>query len=197
MAGVPARCDEGVPERQLSLEQEEENLVPFGYYPLHQGVVPQGDVVWQVTPQLIDGKWTRQYESRAYNDQEIADMLATARTEKLTAIDSLLYATYARGFSYEHPDGATHVYSLTPDNQQLLTALHLLAKEETDPERLFPLRTVEENTVQYNAAEVITFTKALMEYIVQVLAKLWTIRDQAVAATTLAELPDVPEYITV
>lgn len=184
------------PNVTFSLEQEEENLVPFGYYPLHPGTVPVADVVWQVTPNLIDGKWTRQYESRPYNEQEIADQLTSARADKLSAIDAVVLATYARGFTYEHTDGVTHVYSLTPENQQLLTAMHLLAKEETDPERAFTLRTIDEVSVQYKAADVVAFTKAVAEYVVQVLTQVWTLRDQAVAATVITDLPDVPPYIT-
>lgn len=184
------------PNVSFSLEQEEENLVPFGYYPLHQGTVPVGDVVTQITPILIDGKWTRQYESRDYSPEEKAEMLAAARTERLAALDGVLYATYARGFTYEHPTGEVHTYSLSADNQQLLTGLHLLAKEETNPDRLFTLRTQDELVVKYKPAEIVDLTKALMEYVIAVLAKLWELRDDVALAETIDELPVVPEYIT-
>lgn len=185
------------PNTSFSLEQEEENLVDFGYFPLHPGTVPVGDVVTPATPILIEGKWTRQYDVRAYTPEEKAQLLATARADCMSRLDTVLLMTYARGFVYEHPAGQTHTYSLTADNQQLLTGLHLLAKEETDPERLFTLRTQDELTVQYKSAEVVAMTKAVMEYVVAVLAKLWELRDDVALAETVEELPVVPEYIVI
>lgn len=184
------------PNTSFSDEQQEENLVDFGYFPLHQGTVPVGDVVTPATPKLIDGKWTRQYDVRAYTVEERASMLAEARQECLKRLDAVLYNTYARGFTYEHPTGETHVYSLSSDNQQLLTGIHLLAKEETNPDRIFTLRTQDELMVQYGPAEVVDLTKALMEYVMAVLAKLWELRDDVALADTIEELPTVPDYIT-
>lgn len=183
------------PNTSFSLEQEEENLVDYGYFPLHPGTQPPGDVVERTTPELVDGKWVQQYTARAFTPEELQQQFADQMTASYGRLDGLLSNTYALGYTYEKGEGVTHHFSLTPDNQQLLTALNLLA-QKSETSRIFKLRTTGNVTVDYTATEVIDMTTALMEYVVQVLNKLWELMDEISVATTVSEIPEIPDVIT-
>lgn len=186
------------PNVSFSLEQPEENLVEFGYFPLLPGTPPQGDVVTKLPPELVDGKWVQQYDVRSFTDEEIAQQLTDAKNNAFASLDNLLNNTYGAGYFYDFVSGETtvqHHFSLTADNQQLMTGLHLLAKQETNAERLFTLRTVENLTVKYTPAQVVEMTTALMEHIVAVLEKLWDLMDDIALAEHLSELPVIPDTL--
>ncbi|WBF04765.1 hypothetical protein [Erwinia phage vB_Ea277G] len=183
------------PNVSFSTEQNEENLYDFGYWPLLPGTRPTGDVVTETTPILVDGKWVQQYEVRAYNPDEIQQQFQDAMAVAYARLDGLLENTYGLGFSYTKSEGVVHQFSLTSDNQQLMTGLHLLAKQ-SDGTRVFKLRTLSNITVDYTAEEVIALTTALMEYVVKVLEKLWELMDDISVATQVSEIPEIPDVIT-
>lgn len=184
------------PNTSFSLEQDEKNLVDYGYFPLHPGTPPEADVVTSLQPTLVDGKWTQQYEGREFTPDELQQQFATAMSNAYGRLDNLLNATYALGYTYEKEEGVLHHFSLTADNQQLLTALNLLA-QQSPADRVFKLRTTSNVTVNYTAAEVITMTTALMEYVVAVLNKLWALMDEISVSTKVDEIPVIPDVITV
>lgn len=183
------------PNTSFSLEQDEKNLVDYGYFPLHPGTPPVGDVVEKAPPALVDGKWVQQYTARDYTPEERQEQFVNAMTTAYGRLDNLLNNTYALGYSYEKSEGVTHHFSLTADNQQLLTALNLLAQQSPE-DRVFKLRTTGNVTVNYTAVEVIAMTTALMEYVVAVLDKLWALMDDISVADTIDEIPDIPDVIT-
>lgn len=183
------------PNTSFSLEQDEKNLVDYGYFPLLPGEPPVGDVVTPVTPKLIDGKWIQQYEVRSFSPEEIQQQFRDAIAVAYAKLDGLLQNTYALGFTYQKAEGVSHLFSLTSDNQQLMTGLNLLAKQ-SDPTRVFKLRTLGNVTVDYTAEEVLTMTTALMEYVVKVLEKLWELMDNISIATQISEIPEIPDVIS-
>ena len=183
------------PNVSFSLEQNEENLYDFGYWPLLPGDRPSGDVVTEIAPVLVDGKWVQQYEVRQYDETEIQQQFQEAMATAYAKLDGLLTSTYGLGFNYEKAEGVTHSFSLTSDNQQLMTGLHLLAKQ-SDAARVFKLRTLGNVTVDYTAEEVVALTTALMEYVVKVLEKLWELMDEISVATKVSEIPEIPDVIT-
>lgn len=176
------------PNVSFSLEQDESQLEPFGYFPLHLGVSPAGDVVTQIEPKLIDGKWTRQYEARDYTEEELATRLRQAKDTALAELDRQLQAGYDEGFLYELDADTLHHFSLTRDNQQLMTGLHILAAQEGNADREFRLRTIDNTTVTYTGAQLAAMTTAMMEHVYSELSTLWTTMDAITAAKDMAEL---------
>lgn len=179
------------PNVSFSLEQDESQMEPFGYFPLHLGVSPAGDVVTQIEPKLIDGKWTRQYETRDYTEEEQATRLRQAKDTALAELDRQLQAGYDEGFLYELDADTLHHFSLTRDNQQLMTGLHILAVQEGNDERVFRLRTIDNTTVTYTGAQLVAMTTAMMEHVYSELSTLWTTMDAITAATDMAALEAV------
>lgn len=179
------------PNVSFSLEQDESQLEPFGYFPLHLGVSPVGDVVTQIEPKLIDGKWTRQYEARDYTEEELATRLRQAKDTALAELDRQLQAGYDEGFLYELDADTLHHFSLTRDNQQLMTGLHILAVQEGNADRVFRLRTIDNTTVTYTGAQLVAMTTAMMEHVYSELSTLWTTMDAITAATDMAALEAV------
>lgn len=182
------------PNVMFGTQQEEEALAPFGIFPIDPGTRPVADVVTPITPILIEGKWVQQYESRPFNEDELASNLESARGNALYMLDSVLSNTYNRGFTYTH-NGNVEKYSMTSDMRQLLTGMYLLASEETDSTRKFKLRTLDNTTVEYTVDEMKAVGKAVMEYVAAVLEELWAIMDQITSATKIEDIPTVPEYI--
>lgn len=184
------------PNVSFSLEQNEENMYEFGYWPLHPGTPPTGDVVTPVTPVLeSENNWVQQYEVRSFSPEELQAQFQDALAVAFAKLDVLLSNTYALGFTYEKDASNTHLFSLTSDNQQLMTGLNLLAAKSEET-RVFKLRTTSNVTVEYTAPEVVTMTTALMEYVVKVLEQLWALMDEISVATSVAEIPEIPDVIT-
>lgn len=177
------------PNVSFSTEQDESQLVDFGYFPLHLGTPPAGDVVTQTEPKLIDGKWTRQYVSRSYTEEELSVKLSQAKDAALAALDAKLQAGYDEGFLYQFDEAGTlHHFSMTPANQQLLTGMHILAAMPENAEKTYRLRTIENTTVEYTAAQVVAMTKSMMEHAYGELSSLWQVMDAISASKTLPEL---------
>lgn len=177
--------------------QPEEVIAPFGIFPIHPSDKPEGDVVEKAEPLFVEGTgYVQQWTSRDYTPEEAATALANEKQNLMWKLDTILQATYDRGFDHNHADGVEK-FSLTADNRQLITGIYLLAQTETDAERKFRLRTFDNTTVQYSVEDMKVLGKAVMEYISAVLNQLWDLMDQINNATKLADLPKVPDYIEV
>lgn len=178
-------------------QQPEEEMAKWHVYPIHPGDKPVAEVVELREPIYVDGVgYVQQYFPRPYTPEEAAVALANAKQTLMWKLDSVLQSTYDRGFDHQHGEG-TEKFSLTSDARQLITGMYLLAQVETDTERKFRLRTFNDTTVQYTVDEMKVLGKAVMEYISLVLNELWDLMDQINSATKIADLPEVPDYITV
>lgn len=184
------------PNVMFGTQQEEEALAPFGIFPIDPGSRPEADVVTLITPILVEGKWVQQYESRPFNEDELARNLESARMNALNMLDNVLDNTYGRGFTYTH-NGNVENYSMTSDMRQLFTGMYLLAVQETELTRKFKLRTLDNKTVEYTVDEMKDIGKAVMEYVTAVLEELWAIMDQITTATKIEDIPNVPPYIEI
>lgn len=177
--------------------QPEEVLAPMGIYPIHPSEKPKGDVVTPTEPVLVEGVgYVQQFSSRDYTPEEAAEALANKQQSLMWKLDSVLQATYDRGYVHKHND-VEEKFSLSADNRQLITGLFLLAESETNAERKFRLRTFDNTTVQYSVDEMKVMGKATMEYITAVLNQLWDYMDEINGAKTLTDLPEIPEYIVI
>lgn len=61
-------------------------LAQFGVYRVRPTPRPDGDVVAELLPALINGGWTQQWAARQYTDQERAVVLSEARQRKLAEL---------------------------------------------------------------------------------------------------------------
>jgi hypothetical protein len=56
-----------------------ELLAEYGVYSVQETAMPEGDVVTEASPILIDGVWTQQWNVRSYTSEEIAANLQNFR----------------------------------------------------------------------------------------------------------------------
>lgn len=173
----------------------DEALVPQGYVPVYPTDQPAGDVVDYGTPEKRDdGKYYDTWTVREYTEEELAANLALAKQSALEMLDQARYQAYNKGYEDKVGD-VTNLYSLTAENQQLLTALRILADNETNADREFTLRTVDNRSVKAKKDEVQRVTTAVLEHCLAILEQLWELADEVVAATKIADIPTIPESV--
>lgn len=173
----------------------DEALIPQGYVPVYPTDQPAGDVVDYGTPEKReDGKYYDTWTVREFTEEELAANLEAAKQIALSQLDSARYNAYAKGYEDKVGD-TTNLYSLTAENQQLLTALRILADAETNADREFTLRTVDNRSVKAKKDEVQRVTTAVLEHCLAILEQLWELADEVVAATKIADIPTIPESV--
>lgn len=62
-------------------------LEKLGFRPIHSTSKPIGDVVIELPPKLIEGKWYQQWKVRDYTDEELADLIEQEKEEALIRIN--------------------------------------------------------------------------------------------------------------
>lgn len=178
-------------------QQPEENLAPMGIFPIHPGEKPEADVVEPAEPILVEGiGYVQQYTGRPYTEEEAVIALANAKQSLMWRLDSCLQATYDRGWEFTHGE-EVNTFSLTSDNRQLVGAIYQLAKEETNAERIFRMRTFDSQIIECSIDEIKVLGKGMAEYVVAVLDKLWDLTDHVNKATKISDLPVIPDFIEI
>lgn len=74
-----------------------DDLKSIGYDIVKQTGKPEGDVVTEAPPKLIDDVYYRQWEVRAYNEDELKDNLLEAKNKATAQLEDLLSSELAKG----------------------------------------------------------------------------------------------------
>lgn len=184
------------PNVSFGIPNDDETLINFHLYPIYPTKKPTGDVVVEITPELVDGKYEQRWSSRDFTEEERVADLARRKADILNQLDFTLMQTYGQGY-LKNIAGKDENFSLTAENQMLMMSTYLLAKEEAaDSERLFRMRTTENTIVHFTSAEMVDFGKGVSEYVQTILGKLWDLMEQTNAAQKHEDLPEVPPFLS-
>lgn len=161
------------------------------------GGIPTGDVVTEGKPALVNGVWQRTWNVRDYSESETNEQLTAAKTSAVAAVMTLRHQDLEVGFLYVTPGVIPfHVQLRVEDRINLLT-LNLqgqayVAQEST---ATVPFRGYENFTVQLTGWQLVEMTNQALVAMSQVYQLSWDLKDQIEAATTMAELPELPETL--
>jgi len=175
---------------------DSDELIAYGYEVVYDTTVPTGDVVTEGAPELRDGEWYRTYTARDYTSEEVAVSLASAKSTLETAIEAFRVAQFERGFPYQFAEGLYHVQIRTTDRLNI-TSIRTVAKEAIAAGQPLPVsfRVYENVNVSLTAEEFVAMADATFQRVTEGYAAGWALKDQVKAATTLAELPTIPDEL--
>lgn len=178
---------------------DSELLAEFGYYPVNDVDVPVGDVVTEGAPvQGEDGQWYRNWIVREYTPEEKAAMLIQAKDTAFYQIEQKRIQSFRHGFPYlfTSVDQIYHVQLREFDLISLI-ARRTIALEKKAADQPFPVtvRVQEDVSVQLDRDEIIQLAETAMYQVETTLAKVWAIVDGIKNATTIEEIPAIPDEL--
>lgn len=71
---------DALPNVSFPADITDETLAEFGVFPIVEVTAPEGDVVTELPPELVDGSYIQRWESRDYTPEEVEANLLEWRT---------------------------------------------------------------------------------------------------------------------
>ncbi|WDS62241.1 hypothetical protein [Pseudomonas phage D6] len=175
---------------------DSDELIAYGYEVVHDVAVPEADVVVEGKPVLTDGEWYRTYVARSFTEDEVASNLAQAKALLEPQIEAFRVAQFEKGFPYQFAEGLYHVQIRTTDRQNI-SSIRVIAKEAIAESRDMEIkfRVFENVNVTLTAAEFVALADTTFARVTEGYGTAWVLKDQVKAATTLAELPTIPDEL--
>lgn len=171
-----------------------ETLIEFGLEIVKEVPAPVNDVVTEGTPEEVDGEWRQTWIARSYSDIEKAEKLASAKSLLQGQVESMRVTQFEHGFPHTFGENVYHVQIRNTDRANLL-GLRTVAKEvvAAGGDMTFSFRVYENVAVDLSAAEMVSVADAAFAATTIGYAKTWAVKDGAEAATSLEELPPLPD----
>jgi len=190
--GDMVRC---FPDTFLPANPDEELLKAYGVFVVQPTEKPIGDVVYEGVPELRDDTWYQTWLVRENTPEEAADILAVAKAKSLYRIEQWRIAQFAIGFPFLAPDGEIYHVQVRDQDRINILGRYTKAKEALteNPTATFEFRMYENVSVELSPEEMIDMgnqsdIQSLAGYKVA-----WGLKDQTRAATTVAEIPTIPD----
>lgn len=173
-------------------------LEEFGYAVVLEVPRPDtGDVITEGKPEAIEGQYRRVWEVREYNPEEGAAQLQQAKETMQFKIDKFRNDQFAIGFPHLFPDGEIYHAQVNTVGRGNISDLRTLAKEAIADGAPFQVtfRTYENINVVLNAEETVELGNAAAQQVQAGYALSWALKDATTAATTLEEIPELPDSL--
>jgi len=181
---------------------DSEALVDFGYFPVDEVLKPtEGDVITEGKPVFDEqtGKWQRTWDVRDHTPEEAAAVLQQAKDTVLYDIAQFRLAQFRIGFPHLFNGGADTYHVQVRDSDRVnILARYTKAKEAleaNDTEKRFEFRVYENVSVFMTAQEMVDMGDASDAQVEAGYRKIWALKIQTENATTLAEIPTLPESL--
>lgn len=178
---------------------DSEALVDFNYVPVMDVEMPQGDVITEGSPVLIDGVYKRNWIVRNHTPEEYAGLLQQAKDANLVAIENLRVSQFKIGFP--HLFGVNgdlyHVQVRDTDRVNILS-YRVLAKEalsENNSAFRVEFRMYENISVTMTAEEMVEMANASATQVLIGYKTIWNLKAATLNATVLEDVPTLPESI--
>ena len=155
---------------------------------------PEGDVVTEGQPRLVNGQWEQTWVVRAFNESEIAAQLEYA---KITANDNIMAVRnddFQLGMTHT-VGGKTFNVQLRIEDRINLLAMYTIGKElvAAGSDQLEAFRSYENETIMLTPQQTVDMALAALAAVKSISQSTWTLKDQVDAATTVAEIPVIPK----
>lgn len=177
-----------------------DQMLLLGYAVVARVDRPDGDVVTEGVPVETETGWIQTWEVRAFNEQEIAQQLNQAKQNAFNKLNTSMDNTLAIGFEYIFADAdVLHIQLRDGDRANLaglrLTANELIELGELDP--ILEIMSYENIGKNVTPAEMVELTRSAFVNFTGTMKQKWVLKTQVKAATTVAEIPSIPDIIPV
>lgn len=154
---------------------------------------PEGDVVVEGPPQLVDSRWEQTWVVRDFNESELSAQLEFA---KITANDRIMAVRnddFQLGMTHTVGDKTFNVQLRIEDRINLI-GMYTIGKDmvEAGSEQLEAFRSYENETIMLTPQETVDMALAALAAVKSISQSTWTLKDQVDAATKLADIPVIP-----
>lgn len=169
----------------------------LGYAIVQRTPRPAGDVVHEASPSKKDGQYFQEWVVREYSDEEREARLEMTKHEMLREVENLLTNYLSRGMAKEFEVGELHIQMRVDDRVNIAglkqAAEFAIATGMAD--KIFTLRTWENVNVELMADDMLKLAREYMDDYTRVMSLSWTLKDAIRVATTVSELPTLPETL--
>lgn len=173
----------------FSSTQEEEQMVPFGYYPVLDVEIPTGDVVTEAFPvKGEDGKWRRAYDVRDFTQEELDEKLRQAKSEAVMHADYEGQSIQGRNVEVEI-DKKKYPFSLSIQSRQVLGELVLLAYMDTELSG-FTVRTANNVNLELTREQLFEVTKTVIGETHRLQEAVYEYIDLIEVVTEIEDMPE-------
>lgn len=176
----------------------EELIASMGLAVVQPRLRPEGDVVTEGTPELVDGVYHQVWEIRTYNEEELAQLLLEAKNERARRVSDLRDSELAMGLEYLFPDATVgHVQLRAQDqiNLHSLRAEAMALKAAGQTEAVIGFRNYENVTKMMTPEQVLEMIAAALVFGKKIYQASWDLKDQIDAATNIDEIPVIPNSL--
>lgn len=155
---------------------------------------PEGDVVTEGTPVLVDDEWKQTWVVRAFNEVELAAQLEYA---KVNANDNVMFVRDSDfRFGMTHTvNGETFKVQLRIEDRINLIGMQIVGKEMIAAgmvDELQEFRSYENTSVMLTPQQCVDMAMAALEAVKSIYKTTWTLKDQIDSAATVADIPVIP-----
>lgn len=199
----PVSLDKVRTDTKASFALEPDSLVleHLGYAVVTPTTRPVADVVDEAAPIKVGNVWTQQWSPRSYTAAEIASLLAARKAALAAQVNNLRVAKLNEGFQFDFGgEWGLKTVQLRDDDKINIVALRTIANAYVDlnmASAQMEFRTAENVNVRVEATVIINMSNAAFQRVNDVYSASWFLKDQIDAATTLAELPEMPATLDV
>lgn len=181
-------------DRSFSVTPPRADIEALGYAVVEPTPFPEGDVVTEGAPELVDGVWRQVWDVREWNTEETAVMLTRKKNELNSRVMSVRNDDFEIGMPFTVDGGEEFHVQLRVEDKINLILLQLEAKTLVggDSGNSQSFRSLENRTIVMTPEKMIEMTNAALLAVKAIYQGSWDLKDQIDQAESLSELPTVP-----
>jgi hypothetical protein len=183
-----------LPDVSFPESPDEDCRAAYGYAVVVPTDRPNGDVVTEGKPKLVDGVWVKTWDVREYTPAELDVRLTDIKRRRSEQVLAVRESDLADGFIYTTEDDRVFGVQLRPEDRPNLLLLLMKAERfiAAGVDTLTKFRSTENESYLLTPVELKRMCDAALATGEAVFDASWALKDQIAAATTIAELPEVP-----
>lgn len=166
-----------------------------GYEVVHPAPPPEGDVVVEVQPTLIDGVWTQTWTSSDFTEEQITQMVSERRDRLTQAIKAQGERNLNKGMEYNFGEVVEHIQIRDADRVNLI-GLRIKAEQAIaagSSETKWMFRTFENNMHQLDSAQMVALTDQVLVKYYEIKEPEWFWIDLVTGTQSLTELERIAD----
>lgn len=181
-------------DRSFSVTPPRVDISDLGYEVVNPSLKPEGDVVLEGQPELIEGEWFKVWDVRNYNDSEKSVILAQRKETLSSQVMQIRNDDFEIGTTYTLSSEVSFNVQLRQEDRINLLLLNMRAKEAilAEDTSLESFRSYENITFKLTPTQIVEMTDTALTAVKSIYEQSWKFKDQIEAAVKMEDLPELP-----